>query len=391
MSKITIITPSYRLDNLIYLKNSINFDYVHEWIIVYDGSKIATNPHLFQQSNINEYIYCSEGISGNPQRNYAIDHISNPDTILYYLDDDNIIHPNLYKLLDVMDPSKMYTFNQCDRLKGNIISVKCIDTAMVLIPFKLCETQRWVLDKYEADGIYIQECFDRNKTEHVYVNQEMCYYNFLSQMNYITPTKFVNSSDYDHIVSIGNKCPTAMILRQMNIYQRSFPFDYIPTTPGLILKYLQSQNDFYPQKNVVRTMDGVWFGHFELNEEEYFNTIETLKRRFARLFDILEKKKKILFVYTSEADVYNEMNNRYNDNYSDLSKMVHYLIETYKYNNFKFLCIHTNKSYVDTDNITNYTIYVPSKYLSDDMSTHTGEIFTNYREILLQFMMKILI
>ena len=40
MSKITIITPSYRINNLYKIKESINFEYVHEWIIVYDGSKL---------------------------------------------------------------------------------------------------------------------------------------------------------------------------------------------------------------------------------------------------------------------------------------------------------------------------------------------------------------
>lgn len=37
-NKITIITPSYRINNLITIKNSINFNYVDEWIIVYDGN-----------------------------------------------------------------------------------------------------------------------------------------------------------------------------------------------------------------------------------------------------------------------------------------------------------------------------------------------------------------
>ena len=55
-------------------------------------------------------------------------------------------------------------------------------------------------------------------------------------------------------------------------------------------------------------------------------TIETFKRRFVRLFDLLKNKKKILFVYTTEADIYNEMNNRYYDNYNQLSKIVVYII-----------------------------------------------------------------
>jgi hypothetical protein len=200
-------------------------------------------------------------------------------------------------------------------------------------------------------------------------------------MNYSKPTTFFNVNEYEYVVSIGNKCPTAMILKELNIYKESFPFDYIPTTPELILKYLQTQDDFYPQMNIVRTKDKVWFGHFNINNK-YIETIEAFKRRFARLFNILQNKSKILFVYTSEADIYNEMNNRYNDNYSQLSKIVEYIIETYKYDNFKILCIHTNKSFIDTNNIVNYTINVPEKYCSDDMSTHTGNTTSPYRNIL---------
>jgi hypothetical protein len=197
-------------------------------------------------------------------------------------------------------------------------------------------------------------------------------------MNYLPPTKFLNYNDYEFIVSIGNKCPTAITLRDLNIYNQSFPFDYIPTTPYLILKYLQNQNDFYPQRNIVRTSDNVWFGHFDINEK-YDETIEAFRRRFERLFNVLNNKKKILFVYTSEADVYNEMNNRYNDNYNQLSKIVEYIIETYKYENFKLLCIHTNNSFADTNNIVNFTINVPDNYMSDDNSTHTGETTSQYR------------
>jgi hypothetical protein len=200
-------------------------------------------------------------------------------------------------------------------------------------------------------------------------------------MDYVPPTIFLNSNDYDYIVSIGNKCPTAMILRDLHIYKESFPFDYIPTTPHLILKYMKNQDEFYPKKNIVRTPDDVWFGHFDINGG-YDETIETFKRRFTRLFDLLQHKKKILFVYTTEADMYNEMNNRYNDNYNQLTKLVEYIIETYQYDNFKILCVHTNKSFTDTKHIINFTINVPEHYMSDDMSTHVHDITSPYRNTL---------
>ena len=186
-SKITIITPCCRLVNIAGIRENINFDYVDEWIIVYDGSKICKNPEFFknqENGKIKEYVYtCNNGgRSGNPQRNYALDKITNPDTLLYYLDDDNIIHPNLYRLLNVIDNDKFYSFNQYKRLKGNDIRISHIDTAMVIIPYKLCKNQRWVLDKYESDGIYIQDFYDNNKNTHVYVDNDLCYYNIINTL-----------------------------------------------------------------------------------------------------------------------------------------------------------------------------------------------------------------
>jgi len=124
MTKITIITPSYRIDNLNKIKESINFEYVDVWIIVYDGNKIEINPYIFKENNkIKEYIYKCSGISGNGQRNFALSKITNENTLLYYLDDDNIIHPNLYNLLNCIDNNTIYSFNQCNRIKGNNINV----------------------------------------------------------------------------------------------------------------------------------------------------------------------------------------------------------------------------------------------------------------------------
>ena len=179
-NKLTIITPSYRVNNLSEIKKNINFEYIEEWIIVYDGSKITDNPYLFEnQENgkIKEYVYEGDGISGNPQRNYALTKITNQDTLLYYLDDDNMIHPNMYRLLNIIDNNNIYTFNQYNRIKGNNIYVGGIDTAMVIIPYDLCKDVKWIIDNYSADGFYILECYNNNKNKHIFVDNDLCYYN----------------------------------------------------------------------------------------------------------------------------------------------------------------------------------------------------------------------
>jgi hypothetical protein len=32
---------------------------------------------------------------------------------------------------------------------------------------------------YEADDYYIKECYDNNKDQHGYIDEDLCYYNFL--------------------------------------------------------------------------------------------------------------------------------------------------------------------------------------------------------------------
>jgi len=199
----------------------------------------------------------------------------------------------------------------------------------------------------------------------------------------------INLIEYNAIVSIGNKCPTAMILRELSLYRESFPFDYVPTTPALILKYFKDPVEFYPGKGQIVTQDGLWFGHFDLHLN-YDLTMEAFNRRFCRLFNLLQKKKKIIFVYTSEADIYNEMGNRYNDNYGDLLKIRDYIIERYQYTDFLILAVHTNKVYDMIDsNIVNYTINVDKSYMSNNKETNCPETWNPYRSVLKTLFSKI--
>lgn len=187
-NKITIITPCYRIENLWKLKQSINFDYLEEWIIVYDGKKILENPYFFKHHDkIKEYVNKDDGISGNPQRNFAISKISNHDSFLYYLDDDNIIHPLFFDVIKFLDMNRMYTFNQYNykrmnnTLIGNNIIMNNIDTAMVLYYCKSTIGKTWNPDKYEADGEYITSCYEQNKNNHIFIDNTLCYYNKLSE------------------------------------------------------------------------------------------------------------------------------------------------------------------------------------------------------------------
>jgi hypothetical protein len=86
-----------------------------------------------------------------------------------------IEHAFQAKKINIVDNNKIYTFNQHNRMKGNNINVCKIDTAMVILPYKLCKNVRWILNKYEADGYYIEECYNTNPHTHVYVDNDLCF------------------------------------------------------------------------------------------------------------------------------------------------------------------------------------------------------------------------
>jgi hypothetical protein len=173
---ITIITPCTRMENLHKIKESINFDRVSEWIIVYDSEHLT--PLFLDDPKISEYsCKLHESISGNAQRNYGLERIKNENSYLYFLDDDNLMHPGIFELSLV--PNKIYTFNQTHGMYGKIIRVGYIDSAMFMVYFPLVKGLRWNLKVYEADGIYIQESYRLNKSSWAYINKDLCYYNKL--------------------------------------------------------------------------------------------------------------------------------------------------------------------------------------------------------------------
>ena len=189
LKKISIITPCIHPENLFRIKESIPFDYVHEWIIVYDESKVS-NPHLFQQDNIKEYSCQGKSICGNAQRNYGLDHLTG-DTYVYFLDDDNIIHPEFHTILNQLEPNRIYTFDQQrpptefpykEILTGDAIEMFHIDTSMFLVDSSLCKEIRWVVDEYASDAIFIIECYSNHINQWIYVNQVLSYYNYLNHL-----------------------------------------------------------------------------------------------------------------------------------------------------------------------------------------------------------------
>jgi glycosyltransferase involved in cell wall biosynthesis len=186
---LTIVTPCSRQDNLQTIRASIRFDKITEWIIVYDTTKGRTYPRLFRDDpQIRELDTDNYGISGNAQRNHGASQVK--DGLIYFLDDDNIVHPHFWDLVDTFDPAYFYTFDQRFFVpdtfrkatnfvfKGNEPAVRKIDTAMFVVPAKMWIP--WTVDRYDADGIFIEDVHVRNPSRHKYIPEVAAYYNYVT-------------------------------------------------------------------------------------------------------------------------------------------------------------------------------------------------------------------
>lgn len=206
---------------------------------------------------------------------------------------------------------------------------------------------------------------------------------------YINIPEFkINTDDYKHFISIGNKCLSRMVLDKYKLSNASYPFDWVPTQPHLIIKYLQDHTNYLPDKPFfTRNKDNVWFGHFDLSKINRKELEDKFNRRFNRFKDTLKNGEKILFLYTTEADIYNELGSLVHKdlNYINLKVLIKYLQSSYPKSNFDLLCIHTNDERpcenINNTTIYNYTVYVPIENLSLSMETHTNDVIQPYRKM----------
>lgn len=190
MHPLSIITPCSRPVNLKRIAESIQFDKIDRWYIVYDTSpaKGTTVPRTYEKQFLDNpkisELECNIRCWGNPQRNLALSLITNG--LVYYLDDDNIIHEAFWSELDSFDLDHLYSFDQyhCNKqliVKGGRLQEKFIDTAQYIVPRQLIGDLVWdMLDAgLGSDGRFTEDLNRLHGSKHVYVPKVLCYYNFL--------------------------------------------------------------------------------------------------------------------------------------------------------------------------------------------------------------------
>jgi hypothetical protein len=154
--------------------------------------KVHSSNVKIQNPNINVEILKPSitGNSGNGLRNFVLDLISKEvldSDWVYFLDDDNIIHPQFQNILKrVIDKKEFDLLVFAQQLKGGTkrlsaplnFEVGNVDTAMYALRFGPFRDLRWHPTDYCADGIYAQDLETRNPRK--LITQDFgSYYNYL--------------------------------------------------------------------------------------------------------------------------------------------------------------------------------------------------------------------
>lgn len=186
---VSIITACSRPQNLMEIYNSIEFDKVDKWYIIYDTSKCRTYDFQFASDpNANKImeLTCDQiGFAGHPQINFALDLIV--DGFVYIMDDDNIFHETFWNLLPTLEKDSVYTWDQ-NRiqekriLKGGQIQEEKIDTSQFIVPRELIGSIRWAVTKSAGDFRFIKQIFNKFKDKFKYIPKIACYHNFIKKV-----------------------------------------------------------------------------------------------------------------------------------------------------------------------------------------------------------------
>jgi hypothetical protein len=177
---LNIITPCSRPQNLHTISKSINIPKEnYRWIVVCDMDELPSKELIPNNCEIYSYKDINS-TSGNAQRNFALDMTYSGH--VYMNDDDTIIHPELWDNIKDLE-NDFISFPQCfpngsPRLLGNYIQVGHIDSHNFIVSRELIGEERWIIDKYDADGHFATKIHHQSINP-IFINKTLSVYNSL--------------------------------------------------------------------------------------------------------------------------------------------------------------------------------------------------------------------
>jgi hypothetical protein len=125
----------------------------------------------------------------------------------------------------------------------------------------------------------------------------------------------------NHVIPLGSQCFSAFFLKNNNLKKVSYPFDWIFSSPKVIIDILDNKfqkflnKDYYlikdldskTNKHLIYLPDLMLFNHRNpMKDEDYLY----YKRCVDRFYNVLDKDEKKLFILTSlNNEIKNELNN----------------------------------------------------------------------------------
>ena len=190
-AELYIITPVSRFqlkEELMKIARSMHWECVTQWILVYDTSRQHDlEPQFAGDTKVVElYFHAENGaILGNMQRNKALTKVT--QGLVYFLDDDNIMHPHFWDILPNIYEGKMTTFDQMRMeddppqiLNGSEVAVNHIDTGMMVIDRALIGDTQWHPSAGNADGYFAAAVVAKHADKHKYIPEVAAYHHGLS-------------------------------------------------------------------------------------------------------------------------------------------------------------------------------------------------------------------
>jgi hypothetical protein len=202
-ARLVLVTPCSRPGNLAAMRALVR---PHEarvaaWLVVHDAAEAPESARV-GALGVERHLACRDAAStaGNAQRNLALGLVESTDAFdadyLYFLDDDNVVHPGLWDLPLQPGSRHLVCFDAFDlhgshglfrtmprRVNpGSTPRVCRIDTAQVAVGVALWKdagAPRWRTGEYCADGLFIEGLAARFPGQVRYVAEVLALSNYL--------------------------------------------------------------------------------------------------------------------------------------------------------------------------------------------------------------------
>jgi predicted O-methyltransferase YrrM len=185
---LVVVTPCSRPENLDKVKASLDFSRIEAWHVIYDTRTAPFVRRFEGHPQIVEWGCSAPGVVGHPNRNAFLDsldanpkHAAQHPKLVYFLDDDNTVHPDFWSL--PLGSRGFWTFDMqyADGAvrRGDTPLVNQIDTAQFVFSSDCARGLRFDADKYNADGMFVHDLWERDPESWTYCPGVAATYNRL--------------------------------------------------------------------------------------------------------------------------------------------------------------------------------------------------------------------